>query len=296
MKIKHRLLEEADETGTQQVNTDLSAEEQAVNVLMGKDDEKPDTDDLETDDEVEAKADEDADLETGDEADEADESDEVEAYKLENLAEKLGVEAEDVYNIEVPIADGETATISELKDAYKDVEAINTERETLEHTRVTQQNEQLAARDQITKLVSLLGDQVPDELWQAVEDIQGQEVAKAGESMLAAIPDWKEPAAVKADMTAMGEHLKSYGFTAADLGRVMDSRLMVYIRDNMRKEKLAKEAKAKLAASKKPAKHLKGKKPDTAKTAAHARLHKAAKAGNKDAQTELAANLISGVQ
>lgn len=294
MKIKHRLLEEADETGTQQVNTDLSVEEQAVNALLGKDDEKPDTDDLETDEEVEAKADEDADLET-DDATETDESDEVEAYKLENLAEKLGVEAEDVYSIEVPIADGESVTISELKDAYKDVEAINTERETLEHTRVTQQNEQLAARDQITKLVSLLGDQVPDELWQAVEQIQGQEVAKAGESMLAAIPDWKEPAAVKADMTAMGEHLEPYGFKAEDLGRVMDSRLMVYIRDNMRKEKLGKEAKAKLAASKKPAKNLRSSKPDTAKKAAHARLHKAAKAGDKNAQQQLAAQLISGV-
>ena len=257
--------EQAEET------PDESQEAEAVNELLS-DSESDNADESEIDD---------SELEETDEA-----------FNLSHLAEKLDVDKADLYSVEIPLGDDKIATLGELKDAYKDAEELTQERENLELERVKGRNEYMTARDQLTKVMQYMGD-VPQEALEYAESVHRAELETAGKNILAAIPEWSDPNAIKSDMSAMANHLKSYGFSESDLNMVTDHRLMSYVRDNMRREAQANQAKERIAKQRKAApKNLRPSK-QTAKNAAQARLHKAAKAGDRQAQTALVTDLIT---
>jgi len=250
--------------------------------------EVQEVDELLADDTGDIEADE---TEGDDETDES-ETDEVEAFGLDALAEKLGVEKSDLYEVAIPLGDGrEPVTLGQLKDNYQDAERLADERTALDDERSALSVEAMRTRDEISRIASYLPD-VPPELMQAVQEQHREHLTQEYNALLNAVPEWKDKAQHLADREAMISHLQGYGFRPTDLDNVLDHRLLKYVRDNMQRDQRIAKAKESAVLHKTAPKNPKPASKAKQQSAALARLHKAAKAGNKQAQVSLVENLI----
>src|SRR5690606_36283590 len=76
------------------------------------------------------------------------------------LAEKLGVKPEDLYAIEVPMADGTSVKLGEIKDAYADRENTARKELELEERRIKTEAQLTRAKSDIEALIKELPPEV----------------------------------------------------------------------------------------------------------------------------------------
>lgn len=155
------------------------------------------------------------------------------------LAEARGVTVEDVYGLQIPI-DGldEPVTLGQLKDKFLETQEtdIVSAKERLEwdDAKAKAENEIMLARAQLQKIVELIG---PDKISQDVVDQlsrdQTSTMQREQNLMLRSIPEWSDEGRFVQDRAKMVDHIAPYGYTAHDLARITDHRLVKYIRDNM---------------------------------------------------------------
>jgi hypothetical protein len=162
---------------------------------------------------------------------------------LADLAERLGVKPDAVYQVEVPIAEGESLSIGKLKDAYQEHGKL-TERELrFEETRLQREGELLRASQELRDLVAMLPtESLKPEVMQKIRERQAVTLRRERELTLEAIPEWRDEAARVDEIAGMVEHLKGYGFPANYLEHVADHRTLRYIRENWRREQRVKRA------------------------------------------------------
>jgi hypothetical protein len=143
---------------------------------------------------------------------------------------------------------------------------------------------------------------VPPAVAERVREIQQERLTRELSLALTAAPEWKDPAKFREDRAGMVDMLRPYGFTQAEINLIDDSRLMLYLRDNLNH---TREAKRQMDATR----NGKGESPDaptrknngpTSGTATGgrgdtvSRLTHAAKTGGRQAKINAVSALLKG--
>lgn len=164
---------------------------------------------------------------------------------LAALAEKLGTDAAKLYDLEIPLADGATLKLGELKDAHKAAKALEADRSKVNEERAQSQADRIRDERQLNELLaSISPDAISPELHQAWQRQQSEQLSREHEALLRRMPEWSDRTVVQRDMAAMVEVGKSYGLSETELGTIRDHRVLALLRDH---------AKLKAATSKAPA-------------------------------------------
>ena len=158
--------------------------------------------------------------------------------------EPLPLAAEIDYDQTIPIGAGhEDATLGQLKDFWKENQDWHSERSEWDVTRMEQENEQMVVRQQLGKLVSMLGDVNPEVLEQ-LQRLNTVNAAREESLLLQARPEWSDPAVKAKASDAMLAAARARGFSEAEYHAIDDHRVIKALHDITVLEALQAKGKA----------------------------------------------------
>jgi hypothetical protein len=151
---------------------------------------------------------------------------------IKELAEKLGISAEEMYGVKVSMPDGSEMTLGGLKDQHQTVEALNTERDTLDDRRIAFDTESSARQTEFDDLATVVGtENIPPQVKQAYDRFQQERSARETKALLATTPEWKDPVQREADQAQMLEHVQKFGMSEVELNALTSHKLVRIIKD-----------------------------------------------------------------
>jgi hypothetical protein len=151
---------------------------------------------------------------------------------FKELAERLELTPEDLYAIEVPLAEGRSMTIGKMKDAAAIQDQL-TVREMQFAERVGKQEaEWTRSQAEFSQLVSMIDPKAltPEMRKKAAETVTENNKRERAETMRL-IPEWANQELREAELGGMVELLKDYGIGESFLTANMSSKLMRFVRD-----------------------------------------------------------------
>lgn len=158
---------------------------------------------------------------------------------LVELAEALDVEVADLYALEIPFdVNGESTpkTLGQIKDAFKESDAIAVDRLTWEETKAAEEQKLAKATTELQELVGLLPKSaISQELLQTVARRRADAVQREMRLTRNVIPEWKNEDVESADRTEMSEYLTRYGFPPNYLEAIVDHKTVHFIRDSVKR-------------------------------------------------------------
>ena len=166
-----------------------------------------------------------------------------------DLAESLGVELDDLYNLKVTTSDGETVTIQELKSLQGKQDDIVLRELEFEETRASKEGDLRQAQNELAEVVAALPDgTLKPEVMEKLRAKNAKRIEVEQSRTLKAIPTWNDDATRENDMKGMAMHLERFGFPANYLASIVDHRQWVFIRESFHREQRIKNALAKVRA------------------------------------------------
>jgi len=167
---------------------------------------------------------------------------------LKDLAETLGLEDKDLYAIQVPMADGKTMTIGELKDAVAKQDDLSVRELELEERKAKLEAEITRERADLEALVKLID---PKALTpQFVEEVKRRAADEAKREMQATlelIPEWQNAEVREKELAGMVEYLKGFGIPPLFLSATPNHKLFRLVRDAWQRKVRVDAALAKVA-------------------------------------------------
>jgi hypothetical protein len=153
---------------------------------------------------------------------------------LSDIAEKLGVEASALYDMEITTGDGEAVKLGKLKDAWQD--RTTAERESAERAASLDQREASVIADQ--QLFSLLAQEgvVPQQTLDRARDYLARRQSAETEKLMALVPELRDEAKLDIFRTGMVETLGKMGYRPNEIV-LDDHRQVLVIRRLMQLEK-----------------------------------------------------------
>lgn len=152
-------------------------------------------------------------------------------YTLKELADKLDVPLKALYALDIPMGEGKSMSLGELKDLARQAQTDGQQLRDLQQNLDDREADILTRRHQVTQILDALGGQVPPHVAQQMGELQARHIEREREALQAAIPTWSNPAAYQADKSAMIDFIGRYGFGVRDLESVTDHRFLKMIRD-----------------------------------------------------------------
>jgi hypothetical protein len=162
---------------------------------------------------------------------------------LKALAETLKLADKDLYDIEVPMSNGESRTLGQLKDLVSKQDDFTLRELSFEEERQRKESDLHRAQNELRELVSQLPkNALRPEVVEAFRQKHEATVQQERQRTLEVIPEWKDEARRTEEITGIVEHLESYGFPKNYLSSVVDHRTIKYIRENFLREKRLRSA------------------------------------------------------
>lgn len=152
---------------------------------------------------------------------------------LHALAERLGAKPEDLYAIEVPMADGKAVKLGELKDAFAAQEEVTRRELEIEERRAKYDAELTRAKSELETLMAGLPKEAlkPEVLDRIRKDaLASRERERV--ATLEAIPEWSDEARRTNELKGIVEMMTDYGFPPNYLERNLDHRIIRLVRDS----------------------------------------------------------------
>lgn len=181
---------------------------------------------------------------------------------LDDVAERLGVEVKDLYDVEFKMGgdDGKTHTLGALKDAMAGQDSLEVDRLTFGEEKAKQESALMRAQSELTDIIAMLPKSaIKPELVRAITDRREQTLKREGSLTKDVIPEWKDEEVERKDRGEMQEHLSAYGYASNYLDNVLDHRTLKYIRDNMQRQQRIESALEKVKRVEKPGHKPSGK-------------------------------------
>lgn len=165
---------------------------------------------------------------------------------LTALAERLQATPEKLYGVKVPMADGESRTLGELKDGYRTAQALTKERGEFQTERTTFDQERRQALDELERVIRHLPAEAlnPDAL-HALRAAHNERLQRELAQLLEREPEWKDPVKYASERPGIEEYAAGFGFTAEDLAQISDHRVLRVLRDAARMRTAAKAERVK---------------------------------------------------
>ena len=154
---------------------------------------------------------------------------------VKDLAEKLGVDADVLYNgLTLDLGDDTSVTLGEFKDRLRDVAQADALVAEVNEQRLAVENELLAKRQAFNRYAEKLGWQPTDEdIAQAEAD---NKAYRELQETLAVefMPEWSDAGAKAKDLKAIRAIQNEYGFGEVEQKAMLDARLNKLLRDYAR--------------------------------------------------------------
>lgn len=172
---------------------------------------------------------------------------------LSDLAERLNVKPEDLYAIEIPMADGKTLSLGKLKDAAAKSDDLQVRELELEERRSKQEAEWTRAQQEQQALLSMLDPKaITPEMRDRVKKKLDGDLKRERELTLKAIPEWANETVRDTELAGMTELLKDYGITEQFLTATMNHKLFRFVRDAYLRKARIEKALAQVEVVRKP--------------------------------------------
>lgn len=158
---------------------------------------------------------------------------------LKGLAEKLGVEDKDLYDIEIPMANGESQTLGQIKDHFAKHQDFTVRELEFEETRAKSEQDDLRVRAELQQLLAELPANFrTGDAFQKAAKKANEAVTQQRQSLLKAIPEWSDQDVRTQEAQGLIEHLESYGFPKNYLQTMSDydHKLVKYFRDSWKRQ------------------------------------------------------------
>ncbi len=179
---------------------------------------------------------------------------------LKELAEKTGLAIEALYDIEIVTAEGERATISEMKDAFSKRQEQQRENAEAQARRDEQETADIAQKSFLADLAARFGEVLTPEQRAEMQRQAVERDVRERDLLAATAPELSNPQTFIAFRDDAVKLMTRYGFTAAEM-QVNDHRQILMMRDMLKMHKrLADIAKFK-PKSKEPGKTKTSGKP-----------------------------------
>lgn len=162
-----------------------------------------------------------------------------------SLAEKLATDPKSIYALEVPLADGKTITLGELKDGFRPAADLAGERAAFLEERGRYEADRRQNDQELQEFLR----QLPPEALDPRLVAQAKAALTANResehrAFLRDVPEWNDPVRVTADRNVMEAYIAGFGFSKADLASVTDHRLLRLVRTAALREAELKAIKA----------------------------------------------------
>ena len=153
-----------------------------------------------------------------------------------DLAEKLGLEAKDLYGLEITVGDDEVVTVSALKDAYKNQQVAGLE--------AAKKAADLDVREAALVNRQLLWDELGSDLAHAIkpeirakiEQHQADREAQERDRFLTALPEYRDKAKFDGFRDDVVKTLQGFGFSVPEMN-IRDHRQLLVLRDLIQTKK-----------------------------------------------------------
>ena len=157
------------------------------------------------------------------------------AVTVKELAEKVGVEAKDLYDeLVIPLGDDETTTLGEWKDRVKSLKSLDEERADITQIRNDYEKSLLQTRTELSALMQLLPEENRAELVKAAQERAGNYETEQQQAVLEAIPAWKDQDQLAKDRAGLVDMGSEYGFSEHEITYTQDSRTLRMLHDFLR--------------------------------------------------------------
>ncbi len=165
---------------------------------------------------------------------------------LAQLAESAGITLDELYKLNVSLADGRgEIPLGQLKDNVNEGARVEEQREALETDRSEFENEMIRARQELSVMVGLLPDLPPEFIAKAKQEhINHLDTERA--ALLDIKPEWADPAKFQAAQDHILTAVNEYGFSRADLNMISDHRLTKLLHDFATLKERVSKANARL--------------------------------------------------
>lgn len=148
---------------------------------------------------------------------------------LTSLAEKLKATPDKLYALKVPMADGESRTLGELKDGFRTADQLRVERDEVQIERTSLETERRQAFEELQAVAR----QIPNLSREAIEAVREQHSRRMQSELsllLEAVPELKDPVRWAAERPVVEEWAKGFGFTPAELNEITDHKVLRALR------------------------------------------------------------------
>ncbi len=163
---------------------------------------------------------------------------------LADLAEHIGGTAADLYELAVPMADGSTVSLGDLKDNYRESGPVKEAREALKAKTDEFERLQLQTRSEINWLMSMIPEQARAGMIQQARERQANWQEEQNGIVLDAMPEWADPEVRAADRAQIVEDGRVYGFSEQEITFTQDARQLRWMRDFSRMKRELQEMNA----------------------------------------------------
>lgn len=171
--------------------------------------------------------------------------DEAAPETWDELADYLGLSKADLYKIAMPLGDGKTATLGELKDSLKRLQGFDAEREEWENARQAESLQGIDDRRRMAGILQRLAQlgQLPRDLNAQVEADHKAHLSREHDLLRRARPEWADPTKAEAARAQITDALREYGISAAEVGALDDHRFILAAQDFARMKLKLKAAR-----------------------------------------------------
>jgi len=170
--------------------------------------------------------------------------DEPENKTIKALAEKLGVDAADLYKVKIPMSNGESMSLGQLKDAVQSGLDVDSQKQELTQQQIEFENRRLKERAEVTALLNKVKHAITPEMVEQTRAERDQHLATERKALLDAIPEWKDAETYTKDRAALVEFVNEYGVSEAEFSNTADHRLVKLVRDAYRLKQALSSANA----------------------------------------------------
>ncbi len=150
---------------------------------------------------------------------------------LGKLAEHLGLDPADLYDVEIPIGEGVTATLGQLKDEFKDYGPAKEYQATLERERGDFERQTLQTRSELNAILNVIPEHMRAAVINEAQSRNTSWVKEQEDAVLEAIPSWSDVDKRSSDRDLIVQYGAEYGFSEAEITYTQDHRTLRALRD-----------------------------------------------------------------
>lgn len=130
------------------------------------------------------------------------------------------------YELEVPMPDGqEPIKLGALKDKVVRLERLETDM-------IDRENELMVKQDEFAKVMNMMGGEIPDGVKAEMSKRQQVHLEREHDAMMRTIPSWKDKTEFEAGRKQVVEVASMYGFSADEMGKIADHRVIKILLDH----------------------------------------------------------------